>query len=123
MEIVSFSYKKIRWIYEPDGIEAEDCFCVCDWGVCPHPLQDIIKGLGFGFKASWEVTKHTFSQFIARDILISLANFIPVHKGFGFFMGRSVSLKQINDGFNNSEKTIKELSSKIEKIRYDVFSR
>jgi type VI secretion system secreted protein Hcp len=44
MEKVSFSYRKIRWTYEPDGIEAEDPY-INEYG--KHPLRDI----GFALNA------------------------------------------------------------------------
>lgn len=54
MEKVSFSYRKIRWRYEPDGIETEDPY-INEYG--KHPLKDIKAVTAMIGVATYEAVK------------------------------------------------------------------
>lgn len=116
MEIVSFNYQNIKWVYEPDGIETEDKKCAAT-----TPLEDVLNGLEFAFKSTWEVTKFT-SSIVAHDVQMALLNYTPLNAGLSFFVGRGINLKEINNNFSHIEEDIKKLSDKIEAIRKHTFS-
>lgn len=116
MEIISFNYQNIKWVYEPDGIETEDKACAAT-----TPFDDVVNGLEFGFKSAWEVMKFT-SGTVAHDVQMALLNHVPMNAGLGFFVGRGISLKEINNNFKHSEEEIKNLSERIETIRKHAFS-
>jgi type VI secretion system secreted protein Hcp len=111
MEIVSFSYEKIEWSNNTFNIHTEDKKCNST-----SPLDDMLNGLEFAFKAVFEIKKHAIKT-VAHDVKTSLLNFIPFSPGLGFFIGRAVSVKEIADNYNCSEETIVSLSQRIEKIR------
>lgn len=111
MEIVSFIYEDIIWAHNTAGTQSEDKKCNSN-----SPIEDMFNGFKFGFKAAFEVKKHAMKT-VANDVLVASANYIPMSPGLAFFLGRTVSVKQIIDNYSCSEDTIVSLSQRIEKIK------
>jgi hypothetical protein len=127
MKKVSFSYRKIRWTYIPEGIEAEDPY-INEYG--KHPLKDAEAAILMAGAAIYAAKKMAVGDAIkagAEGTIAALLEFLEVP----WYIGKSYDalqtakkLHEIDENVTHgSRKTIEKYDHQVKDIKDFVYRR